>query len=441
MSKYPTAYRAGSRAYAGPQAFGQGPRASSGSGGSNPYNTSSGMGYGSPVLEAIRTPTGTWEVPKLPPMNLPAAPNPYNNSAGMGYSAGAIAGTALRAARYGRAVNMFELARMLAELAELDQRSQSGPGLLVVDGVPCAGFPCGGADRIFIQVNTFCNTVPCGTELGIPNNSLSAPTGRRVYGLLFKSASVIQTQYWLNQQGLRNAGSSVIPTLNFRRTQSGPLPVNWGDPVAQAIHKPQGDPVPTPYRAIPHRLLDENSQAGSSAPPREPPSAVGVDYHMPPFPGTFEKKFLAAQLWRAISEVTEGIEFLECLWKSVPKQYKAKVKGRKTAGLTTYYWNPSWAKRKGYSPEQIKRHNELWKRARPVKQKPQTMLSEVVTYVQAHGISMEQFDQTVKCIATAALVDLAIGKASQQTTANLKSFQSRTTGRNDWLHIGTGPAL
>jgi len=462
--RYPVSYRAGSRPYQPPEAFKPEVGARAGIEGQPRGDFPGGWKYFTPAGTEIRADhLSAGELGRLTQLfeaarragipNVPLRMAPTGNLP-VAMSAGALARVGARATAIGRVVDMVQLAHQV-----YNHSRGMGYGMRTAP-LPDASGVCnpltGAVTQLWGLHDPFghgtCSTTQPDEGLCFPPGMQFWPSGpvNRIVAMGNQGFNGNFNCYKYAGEWLVNEGIYADPNLTSRTTNA--LGLNWsGFPEMVPINRPTGFPQGIPFGEIPNIPNSDVRESGSSLPgdvKGGPPggSQVGTGmqfpFEMPPLAGVKERKYQGRLALMIANAITESDDFLECMWKALPKKERSKIKGKKVRGddKTIYYWHKDWGRKQGYSPEQIAAHNAVFtsKAARPVHQTPQTMISELL----AHGVPTQaEVDSAVRCMAVNSLVDLAIGKANQKTNANLHKAV-RDAGVSDrWLHIGTGPAL
>lgn len=169
------------------------------------------------------------------------------------------------------------------------------------------------------------------------------------------------------------------------------------------------------------RAVAAEALADGALVPSYPPAVLA-----PPGPGTKERKMKAsATLLRSINTATEAVDFIECVWKSIPTR-KGRRKGRspilgiRKAGRTVMPNNRyrdfkgEWHRgaRGMYAAE--KAHG-----ARPVRQRWDTMMSEIYKYW-----DLIDWSAAIVCQHSETATDAAYG----QTNAGVRNLVERNGG-------------
>jgi hypothetical protein len=227
-----------------------------------------------------------------------------------------------------------------------------------------------------------------------------------------------------------------------------PEPSPVGDPLRDPL--PDGFPAPRPERSPePERVADpdywanEFRQAGDRLPRQEPSPRLATDrfHNMPRLPGVKEKKWRGMRaLYAIVGQATELDESLECAWKSIPKKERSDIKGKKlgASSPTIYYWKKGWAKKHGKTDAQIEEHNKLFKIARPVHQKPQTMVAELMKH---GGLSPQEMEKYRACESQNHATDFLVGRANQLANKGFMGTKGSRQGLLRNVGVATGPAM
>lgn len=477
MQQYPCAYRTGSARYQtgpGVQLAPSGPSDTGAGTVEQPPQwdlyrrviqqlASEGSKLGELLEEATRPPSGGGSVPPSgPPKQVGSSPLP-------GVSAGAYRAAALRSAKIAPLVNYALLARDLVELARSIYDRMKVFNLTPLSGGADCFAPCGLAHEVRWLNNTTCTLFSCVFGEVPPKQGLARPTPSSRMGLYMRDNPVTKRYDIVRIYIWPTTLPDPLPLPAFDLPEELPIVWPWL-PELLPITQPVADPQPMPFRVRPARPASPYYDAGYEAPdrsvvmlsdlygfatsPNDLPSTRGLPNplpggppmfppvsvnHAPPGEGTKDKKYRGAKamaIWMALGAATEVDEMLECAWKALPKNKRKRILGKKLGGQTIYWWNPKWAKKHGYTTEQIKAHNDKVKVARPVHQTPQNMLDDLSKGFES--LDRKKFED---CFLENAVVDAAFGIPSVIAVKNFREFQQKALGSTSWMHIGTGPAL
>lgn len=466
MATYPTAYRAGSRAYAGTPAFNRVPAGGSAVPSARVRSPQSPVpdlfdqlvealiaeetGWSGLLEDAISSNrVGPWDIgrPGGPPMT-PSSPFP-------GVSKGAFQGAMRVAGRFTPFLNYYYWARDLYQLAQwiyerMKLTNPTGP----TGGGDCYA-PCGSAnivtwtshDRCFYSACSFNERFLYGLERPTPTSNTA---------LYFAShpATPPSTGIWYDRVRVYQwANATDVEAWPLYYGLAEPLPITYPFmPDLLPILKPVADPQPLPYRARPYQTSQYHvtgprprrerqvvtlpNPVGAGGRDLEPPYTTR---HAPPPPRTRDRKYGGKgqlRVWMAIGAATEVDEMLECAWKSIPLKLRKPIYGRKVHGQTMYYWNKYYAKSHGISEEDRADHNRRFKLGKPVHQTPQNMVDDIVNHYDE--MDRRKFED---CFLENAVMDAAIGIPSILALKYYREFEKSIGVSHKWLHLGTGPAL